>query len=149
VLAEEANLVKHNMLILACHAADGYFADGDRNAVRLVLDQSLHIVALTPLGPEQFALACADGGEIELRAPGLEGERSFHRIELFIAPGAWTPDIFGLIFELMNQGGFGLVNDLESAQFIVTLPQQVSYFPWLPRPPLLVRSPRDLSHVLS
>jgi hypothetical protein len=141
--------MQRDMLILACHAVNGHFADGDRSAVRLVLDQSHYIVALTPLGPEHIALVCTDGGEVELRAPGLEGKRSFHRIELFIAPGTWTSDIFSLVFDLMNRGGFGLVNNLESSQFIVTQPQQVSYFPWLPEPPLLVRSPRDLSYALS
>jgi hypothetical protein len=141
--------VQRDMLILACHAADGHFADGDRSAVRLVLDQSHYICALTPLSLEHFALVCADGGEIELRAPGLEGQRSFHRIELFIAPDSWTADIFRLIFDLMHRGGFGLVNNLEAQHFIVTQPQQVSYFPWLPEPPLLVRSPHDLSYALS
>ena len=141
--------MQRDMLILACHAADGHFADGDRSAVSLVLDQSHYIVALTRLGPEHFVLVCVDGGEVELRAPGLESKRSFHRIELFITPDSWTSDSVNLVFDLMNQGGFGLVNNLESPQFIVTHPQQVSYFPWLPEPPLLVLSPRDLSYALN
>jgi hypothetical protein len=28
----------------------------------------------------------------------------------------------------------------------VTQPQQISYFPWLPEPPLLARTPRDLGY---
>jgi hypothetical protein len=31
---------------------------------------------------------------------------------------------------------------------IVTQPIEVVYFPWLPEPPLLVRSPRDLGDTL-
>ncbi|MBN1562961.1 MAG: hypothetical protein JXA10_03935, partial [Anaerolineae bacterium] len=140
--------MQRDMLILACHAADGHFADGDRSAVRLVLDQSHYISHLAPLNMEHFVVVCADGGEIELRAQGLESKRSFHRIELFITPDSWTSDIVTLLFDLMHQGGFGLVNALDSQYFIVTHPQQVSYFPWLPAAPLLVRSPRDLSYAL-
>lgn len=141
--------MQHDMLILACHAADGRFADGNRQAVRAVLDHSRYIVDLKPLGSEQFELVCADGGNLILRAPGLEGRRSFHRIELFVLPGTWTRDMFDLIFDLMHRGGFGLMNNVDGPQFIVTQPQQVSYFPWLPEPPLLVRNPRDLGLALS
>ena len=59
--------MQRDMLILACHAVDGHFADGNRSAVRQVLDQSHYIMALTPLGPERFILVCADGGEVELQ----------------------------------------------------------------------------------
>jgi hypothetical protein len=48
----------------------------------------------------------------------------------------------------MRMGGFGLLDGLDTAQFIVTEPQQVGYFPRLPEPPLLVRSPRDLAYTL-
>jgi hypothetical protein len=36
------------------------------------------------------------------------------------------------------------MNDLDMPQFIVTQPQQVSYFPWLPEPPVLIRNSQDL-----
>ena len=54
--------------------------------------------------------------------------------------------MLSLVFELMALGGFGLMNNVDVPQFIVTQPQQISYFPWLPEPPLLVRSPRDLGY---
>jgi hypothetical protein len=132
------------MMILVCHASDGHFADGDRKAVRGVLERSQHIAELHELGPERYGIICADGGRIELRAPGLNGHRAFHRMELF--PETWTSTMLSLIYELMVCGRFGLVNNLDIPQFIVTQPQQVSYFPWLPEPPLLVRSPRDLGY---
>ncbi len=135
-----------DMMILVCHAADGHFSDGDRKAVRTVLEQSKRLVELCEVGPEQFELVCADGGRLQLRAPGLDGQRAFHRIELFIEPIHMTPDVVSLIFELMACGGFGLMNNLDVPQFIVTQPQQITYFPWLPEPPLLVRSARDLGY---
>jgi hypothetical protein len=143
-LGKEVYSVPREMMILVCHASDGHFADGDRRAVRRVLERSEHITEIHELGPERYVLVCADGGRVELRAPGLGGQRAFHRIELY--PERWTPGLVSLVFELMSFGGFGLMNNLEMPQFIVTQPQQVSYFPWLPEPPLLVRNPRDLGY---
>jgi hypothetical protein len=140
------NAAPHTMMILVCHAADGYFADGDRQAVQWVLDHSERIGNALRLGPDRYTVTCADGGCLELRAPGLAGStpRSFHRMELFLGSQEWTMDMLNLVFDLMQAGGFGLVDNLEVPQFIVTQPQQVSYFPWLPEPPLLVRNSHDL-----
>ncbi len=132
------------MMILVCHASDGHFADGDRKAIRRVLGRSEYIKEIKDLGPERYALTCVDGGRLGLRAPGLDGQRAFHRMELF--PEAWTPAMVGLVFELMSYGGFGLMNNLDMPQIIVTQPQQIGYFPWLPEPPLLARTPRDLGY---
>jgi hypothetical protein len=136
--------VPREMMILVCHASDGHFADGDRKAVRRVVERSERIAEVHELGPERYVLVCADGGRLELCAPGLNGHRVFHRMELF--PEGWTPDMLSLVFELMFFGGFGLMNSLDVPQFIVTQPQQVSFFPWLPEPPLLVRDPHDLGY---
>jgi hypothetical protein len=136
--------VPREMMILVCHASDGHFADGDRKAVRRVVERSERIAEVHELGPERYVLVCADGGRLELRAPGLNGHRVFHRMELF--PEAWTPDMLSLVFELMFLGGFGLMNNLDVPQFIVAQPQQVSFFPWIPEPPLLVRDPGDLGY---
>ncbi len=139
--------MQSDMLILVCHAADGHFADGDRNAVRHILDQADYIVELNSLSAEQFEVVGRDNGVLELRAPGLNGRRSFHRMEMVLTT-TWTPDMLNLVFDLMQVGGFGLMNSLDMPQFIVTQPAQVSYFPWLPEPPLLVRTPRDLGYAL-
>jgi hypothetical protein len=69
-------------------------------------------------------------------------------MEVALYADYWTSDMLMLLFNIMHSGGFGLVEDLEAPQFIVTRPQQVSYFPWLPQPPLLVRSPRDLGYTI-
>lgn len=132
------------MMILVCHAADGHFADGDRQAVRQVLERSAYIAEMDNLGPERYTIRCTDSGRFELRAPGLDGQRAFHRMELF--PETWTPDMLSLLYELLVTGGFGLMNSVDVTQFIVTQPQQVNCFPWLPEPPLLVRNPRDLGY---
>jgi hypothetical protein len=134
------------MIILVCHAADGHFADGDRKAVRRVLERSEYLAEIRNLGPERHELTCVDGGRLELRAPGLDGQRAFHRMELYLEPDAWTPDMLALVFDLMAAGGFGLMNNLDVPHFVVTQPQQISYFPWLPEPPLLVRNPRELGY---
>ena len=138
--------MQRDMMILVCHAADGHFADGDRKAVRRVLNRSEHIAAVKAPGPEHYEITCRDGGRLKLRTPGLEGRRSFHRIDLFLKSGSWTPHMLDLVFELMCAGGFGLVDNPETPQFFVTQPQQITYFPWLPEPPVLVRSSRDLRH---
>ena len=133
-------------LILVCHAADGHFADGNRRAVRSVLDHSISVARIDPLGKERYALRCHDGGRLELHAPGLDGYRSFHRMELALDGDGWTKDMLNLIFELMRAGGFGLMDSLETSHFIVASPDQVSYFPRLPEAPLLVRDSRDLGY---
>jgi len=140
--------VRHEMMLLVCHAADGHFADGDREAVRRVLNQSECLVDARELGSEWYQLICVDGGQLALRAPGLNGNRAFHRIEVLPQSGHWTADMLDVTYELMVAGGFGLVNNLDRPQFMVTEPQQITYFPWLPEPPLLVRSARDLGYSL-
>jgi hypothetical protein len=135
----------HRMMMLVCHATDGHFADGNREAVRRELNRSTYVAHLDLRGPGQYSITCRDGGRLKLYAPGLNGHRSFHRIDLFLESAFWTPDIADLVFELMNKGGFGLVENLDVPQFIVTQPQQITYFPWLPEPPRLVRSARDLA----
>jgi hypothetical protein len=133
-------------LILVCHAADGHFADGNRQAVRRLLDQSLWIARIDTLGQERYAIRCPDGGKLDLHAPGLDGYRSFHRMEATVDADGWTKDMLNLILELMRGGGFGLMDSLETSQFIVASPDQVSYFPRLPEAPLLVRDSRDLGY---
>ncbi len=136
------------MVILVCHAQDGRFADGDRAAVRRILATSDQVTRVLPLGPDVKQVSCADGGRLVLRAPGLDGSRSFHRIDIF-PTSAWTGAMVGLVYELMCSGGFGLVHDLTTLQFLVTQPQQVTYYPWLPEPPILVRSASELARTLA
>ncbi len=133
-----------DMMILVCHAADGHFANGDRVAVQRVLSWSECITHLNVVGPDRYEIVCADQGGLELHAPGLDGHRTFHRMELYPASVGWTLDMLTLTFELMRAGGFGLMDSLDASRLIVTSPQQVHYFPWLPEPPLLVRDARDL-----
>jgi hypothetical protein len=138
-----------DMMILVCHSADGHFADGDRQAVRRVLNQSKYIASVKRVSPERYAITCTDGGRLELHAPGLKAYRSFHRIELFGEAGVWTDDMLRLLYDLMSAGGFGLMDNLDMPQFIVTQPRQVSYFPWLPEPPVLVRNSHDLGQTIN
>ncbi len=135
-------------MILVCHAADGHFADGNREAVRRVLDMSNVVADVHLLGRERYEIFCADGGRLELYAPGLDWTRSFHRMEVSFTPETWSADVLSLLLELMRKGGFGLLDRLDAPQLIVTQPIEVVYFPWLPEPPLLVRSPRDLGDTL-
>jgi hypothetical protein len=135
-------------MILVCHAADGHFADGDREAVRAMLAPSACVSSVNILGSGRYQILCADGGQLELHAPGLEGAHAFHHMELFLQSKAFTHKTLSLILTMMQQGGFGLMDGLDAPQFIVTSPQQVHYFPRLPNTPLLVRSPRDLGRVL-
>jgi hypothetical protein len=137
-----------DMLILVCHAADGHFADGDRAAIRSVLDRSDYIAALDAIDTVGYVIVCRDGGHVTLHAPGLETMRSFHRMTLYLESNTWTSDLHLLVFALMKRGGFGLMDDIELAQFIVTQPEQVSYYPWLPQPPLLVRDVAALAQAL-
>jgi hypothetical protein len=136
------------MVILVCHAQDGRFADGDRAAVRRVLQTSDQVTRVLPLGQDVKQVLCADGGRLVLRAPGLDSQRSFHRIDLF-PMSAWTSAMAGLVYDLMREGGFGLVQDLVTLQFLVTQPQQITYYPWLPEPPILVRSACELAASLA
>jgi hypothetical protein len=133
-------------LILVCHATDGHFADGNRQAVQQVLNRSMWIARVDRLGRGRYVIHCPDGGRLELNAPGLDGRRSFHRMEVVLDADGWTKDILNLILELMRSGGFGLMDSLDASQFIVASPDQVSYFPRLPKAPLLVRNSRDLGY---
>ncbi|GAB4422110.1 MAG: hypothetical protein Kow00106_19260 [Anaerolineae bacterium] len=135
------------MVILVCHAQDGRFADGDRAAVRQVLETSDQVARVLPLGSDVKQVSCADGGRLVLRAPGLDSQRSFHRIDLFPISD-WTSAMAELVYDLMREGGFGLVQDLTTPQFLVTQPQQLTYYPWLPEPPILVRSASELARTL-
>jgi hypothetical protein len=139
--------MQSNML-LVCHADDGHFADGDRKGIRRVLDHSECIASVSVVARERYEIVCADGGVLELYAPGLDGNRVFHRMELHLEARSWTKDMLRLVFELMRAGGFGLMDSLDASQFIVSSPQQVAYFPCLPEPPVLVQNPRDLGLTL-
>lgn len=136
------------LMLLVFHAPDGHFADGDREGVRRVLRSAEVIAATHPVGDERYVISCTDGGEVELNAPGLEGRRAFHRMELVVASYRWTADVITVMYELMRAGGFGLMDSLEAPQFIVSVPEQVRYFPRLPNVPLLVRNPRDLAYTI-
>jgi hypothetical protein len=135
-------------MILVCHATDGRFADGDRDAVRSILTHSPRIMQLAMIEAETFWIRCRDGGQLALSAPGLDRARSFHHMGVSVAAGGWTADSLHLLFDLMRLGGFGLVDDIDTPHFIVTDPQQVRYFPWLPEPPLVVRSSDALGFML-
>lgn len=137
--------MQQEMKLLVCHAADGHFADGDRAAIRRVLARSERIAAIQSLGHDCYAIVCTDGGRLQLCAPGLSGTRPFHRIELYLDGRTWSEDLLSLIYEMMCAGGFGLVDNLAEPQFVVTDPRQIAYYPWLPEPPLLVRSAQDLA----
>ena len=140
--------MQHDMMILVCHAVDGHFANGDRLAVRRVFDESLHIARQEVIGIDQVMITTPDGGVADVHAPGLGGSRSFQRIVLLLRSRSWTADLLDLVYDLMCTGGFGLINNLDVPYFIVTQPQQISYFPWLPEPPLLVRNAQDLAYSL-
>lgn len=133
------------MLLLVCHAEDGRFADGDRAAIRAALADSKCVARAMGVGDGWIEVICVDGGRLTLRAPGLNEQYTFHRMALFPESQTWTAAMLRLVYTLMCAGGFGLVHDLDAPQFLVTQPQQVTYFPWLPEPPLLVRSSRDLA----
>ena len=136
-------------MILVCHAADGSFNDGNRSAIRGLLEQAAYIRQVDPLGRARVRITCTDGADLELYAPGLDGKRPFHRMEICLTNLTPTKDQLQLVLDLMRSGGFGLMENLNASKFIVTLPQQVVYFPWLPEPPMLVRNTRDLGHTIS
>ncbi|NLX08477.1 MAG: hypothetical protein GXY36_02365 [Chloroflexi bacterium] len=135
-------------MLLICHSADGHFADGNREAVKRVLEQTTCTFKHREPGSAWYTIMCPDGGLIELNAPGLEGNRPFHRMEVIVYCETWTRGTLNLLMDLMRAGGFGLLDSLDTAQVIVADLQQVIYFPWLPEPPLFVRSSRDLGQTL-
>ncbi len=145
---EGRNVMTRKMLLLVCHSEDGRFADGDRAAIRAALADSKCVSRVMDVGAGWIEIVCADGGRLALRAPGLNGCCVFHRICVFVETETWTAAMLRLVYTLMCAGGFGLVRDLDAPQFLVTRPQQVTYFPWLPEPPRLVRSSRDLGALL-
>jgi len=135
-------------MILVCHAADGHFADGNREGVRRVLARSPYILRTESLERDWYEITCKDGGLLELHAPGLDGGRSFHHMELVIDTDCWSDDVLRVILEIMRAGDFGLMDGLEASHILVTAPQQVMYFPWLPEPPLLIRDAHDLGSTI-
>lgn len=141
--------MQYDLMILVCHDTDGHFHDGNRLAVHHVLNTASYIATVQPNGNARRIVTCKDGGCTVLYAPGLDTTHVFHRIVLTCAQGHRTRDVLHLVFDLMHKGGFGLMTSVHVPHLIVTQPQQVSYFPWLPQPPLLVRTARDLAQALA
>lgn len=139
--------MQHRML-LVCHAADGYFADGNRLAVRRVLDRAALAMHGTTTGRDWYELCSSEGNPLRIHAPGLDGSRTFHRIELHADDAALTSGSLALIYDIMLLGGFGLLRTLDTCHFIVTSRQQAAYFPHLPEPPCVIRSAAELEHLL-
>ncbi|NLE52129.1 MAG: hypothetical protein GX613_12060 [Chloroflexi bacterium] len=138
----------HRHLILICHDAQGHLANGDRQGVQRVLAQAPYLVDVQAAGHDCFEIVCADAGRLWLHAPGLARGGTFRRMALELDCDIPSDDILTLLLDLMRAGNFGLMVSLGARQFIVSRPQQVISFPWLPQPPLLVRSVRDLSRSL-
>lgn len=138
----------HRHLILICHDAKGHLANGDRQGVQRVLAQAPYLVDVQAAGQDCYEIICADAGRSWLHAPGLERGRVFRRMALELDCDVPSDDILSLLLDLMRAGNFGLMVSLGARQFIVSHPQQVISFPWLPQPPLLVRSIRDLGRSL-
>ena len=132
-------------MILVCHADDGSFADGNRTAVRRVLHELDAVAAVDKLADEWYAITCEDGGRLGLHAPGLSGDRVFHRMLLYVDDEAWTTCTVRVVLELMRAGDFWLMAGLDVSNMIVTHPRQVLCYPWLPDAPLLARSHGDLA----
>lgn len=133
-------------MLLVCHAADGHFANGNREAVRRLLARAACEVRAIAQG--RFSVKCLDGGQIELVAPGLDGTGSFRRAELRFSAASWTDDVLHLVMSLMRVGGFGLLDDVNAPQILVASPEHLLSFPWLPEPPRLVRSVEQLALAL-
>ena len=133
-------------MLLVCHAADGRIANGNRDAVSRLLARADYEVRAIRRG--WFAITCADGGSVELVAPGLEGTQLFRRAELIFNSASWTEDVLRLVMGIMRAGGFGLMDGLNATRVMITSPEQLLHFPWLPEPPLIIRSPRQLATAL-
>ncbi len=131
--------MRHEML-LVCHAADGYFADGNRLAVCRLLDRAGFA--------RHTDLYRSTDDSVQIFAPGLDGSRSFHRMGLYIEHTALTLSMLSLIFDLMLLGDFGLMPSLDACSFVVTSGQQAYSYPWLPEPPQVVHSAVELAHLL-
>lgn len=133
-------------MLLVCHAADGRIASGNRDAVRRLLMRADIDVRAIRRG--WYAITCADGGSVELVAPGLEGTRTFRRAELIFNAASWTEDVLHLVMSLMRAGGFGLMDGLNATRVMITTPEHLLRFPWLPGPPMIIRSPHQLALAL-
>lgn len=138
----------HRQLILICHDIQGHLANGDRQGVQRVLAQAPYVIDVQAAGQDCFEITCADAGRVWLHAPGLERTGAFRRMALELDSDAPSDDELRLVLDLMRAGNFGLMVSLGARQFIVSRPQQVISFPWLPQPPVLVRTIRDLSQSL-
>lgn len=138
----------HRHLILICHDADGHLADGDRQGVQRVLSQAPYVVDVQAAGQDCYLIACADASCVRLSAPGLARAGAFRRMTIALDCDRPSDDVLSLVLDLMRAGNFGLMVSLSAPQFIVSQPQHVVSFPWLPQPPILVRSIRDLSQSL-
>jgi hypothetical protein len=64
-------------MLLVCHAADGYFADGNRLAVRHILDRASLAMQGITIGPDCYELCSPEGGPFSVHAPGLNALFSF------------------------------------------------------------------------
>lgn len=135
-------------MLLVCHAADGYFGDGNRLAVRRILDRAALTMPSPATGPDRYEICFADGGRFSIHAPGLDSPHPFHRIALHADAAALTPSALALIYDIMILGGFGLLSTLNTCRFIVTSRQQAAYYPHLPEPPHVILSAAELGHVL-
>ncbi|WP_162909627.1 hypothetical protein [Aggregatilinea lenta] len=133
-------------MLLVCHAADGRIATGNREAVRRVLARADYDVRAVRRG--WFAITCADGGSVELVAPGLEGTHTFRRAELIFNAASWTEGVLQLVMSIMRAGGFGLLDGLNATRVMITTPEHLLHYPWLPEPPLIIRGPRHLATAL-
>lgn len=138
----------HRQLILICHDIQGHLANGDRRGVQRVLAQAPYVIDVRTASQECFEITCADAGRVWLHAPGLESAGAFRRMALELDSDAPSDDVLRLVLDLMRAGNFGLMVSLGARQFIVSRPQQVISFPWLPQPPVLVRTIHDLSQSL-
>lgn len=138
----------HRQLILICHDTQGHLANGDRRGVQRVLTQAPYVIDLQAAGQDGFEILCADAGRVWLHAPGLEHPGAFRRMALELDSDTPSDDVLRLVLDLMRAGNFGLMTSLGAHQFIVSRPQQVISFPWLPQPPVLVRTIRDLGQSL-
>lgn len=141
--------MSYDLMILVCHDTNGHFNDGNRRAIQGVLNTAGYIATVQPHGIARWLVTCKDGGCMVLYAPGLDTTHAFHRMVLHCGKGRWTPDVLHLVFDIMHKGGFGLMTSVHVPHLIVTQPQQITYFPWLPQPPLLVRTPHDLAQALA